>query len=87
MNKCPRHGNETCEDCEVERLEILIRRYKRMIRELATHIKVSEEAILDCWRAGGEALCERCGLEYLEHPQIPDYPTFHLICTGRVVKL
>jgi hypothetical protein len=38
-------------------------------------------------RAGGDALCQKCGLKYVEHPQVPDYPTFHVNCNDDVLKL
>lgn len=72
---------------EVQVLKERIHRFRRMAREMASRITVTEDAILDCMRAGGDALCKVCGLEYLEHPQIPGYPTFHLACTGKVMKL
>jgi hypothetical protein len=40
----------------------------------------------DYERVGGDAECERCHLPYLEHPQISGLPTFHLTCSGKVVK-
>ena len=40
----------------------------------------------DYERVGGDAECQDCRLPYLEHPQIPGLPTFHLTCGGKVVK-
>lgn len=37
-------------------------------------------------RAGGDVECKDCGQLYVEHPQIQDYPTFHALCDGRIVK-
>lgn len=37
-------------------------------------------------RAGGDVECPACRQLYFEHPQLPGFPTFHLICSGEVVK-
>ena len=37
-------------------------------------------------RVGGDVQCETCRRPYFEHPQIDRFPTFHLICRGKVVK-
>lgn len=87
MEKCEKHGYELCDECEVDRLEVIIRRYKRMAREMAAQVPIDRDALLDCMRAAGDALCSVCGLEYIEHPQLANLPTFHLTCAGKVVKL
>jgi len=61
--------------------------YRQMSRNMASQVAVSEDAILDCMRAAGDAVCPACRLEYIEHPQLANLPTFHLICSGKVVKL
>lgn len=38
-------------------------------------------------RAGGDAECSICRLPLIEHPQIPEWATFHVVCDGRTVKL
>ena len=38
-------------------------------------------------RASSECPCLICTLEYREHPGIPHFPTFHVICNGTRVKL
>lgn len=38
-------------------------------------------------RAGGDAECPVCRLPLIEHPEIPGFPTFHVICDHRTVKL
>lgn len=37
-------------------------------------------------RAGGEVECQDCRRLYLEHPEITGYPTFHVLCSGEIVK-
>lgn len=37
-------------------------------------------------RAGGDVECSTCRLLYLEHPELPKYPTFHMLCSGKIVK-
>jgi hypothetical protein len=46
-----------------------------------THVPMDEFT-----RADGECLCDKCGLWYLDHPEVFETPTFHLLCNGRVVK-
>jgi len=42
--------------------------------------------ITDFGRAAGGAICERCGLEYVEHPMgLEEW--LHLLCDGKQVKL
>lgn len=37
-------------------------------------------------RAGGDVECQDCRIAYYEHPQLPGFPTFHMICSGEIVK-
>jgi hypothetical protein len=37
-------------------------------------------------RAGGDVECQFCRQPYVEHPELPKFPTFHLLCSGAVVK-
>lgn len=37
-------------------------------------------------RAGGDVECRTCRLVYVEHPELPGWPTFHMICSGDIVK-
>lgn len=41
----------------------------------------------DYVRAGGDTICEGCGFEYREHPEARGFPTLHILCDGRLVKL
>lgn len=59
------------------------RRYRMVARQLAFRLR---EALGDPeWvRAGGNCVCERCGLEFYDHPQVG---IMHVLCDGRWVKL
>jgi hypothetical protein len=37
-------------------------------------------------RAGGDVECATCRRLYVEHPELPGFPTFHMICSGDIVK-
>lgn len=37
-------------------------------------------------RAGGDVECAACRIPYKEHPELPRLPTFHMLCSGDVVK-
>lgn len=37
-------------------------------------------------RAGGDVECAQCRLPYVEHPELPRFPTFHVLCSGEIVK-
>lgn len=43
----------------------------------------------ECFRAGGEAVCESCALPYWKHPQVAkeEAPTLVRACDGRLLKL
>lgn len=40
----------------------------------------------DWRRAGGDALCERCGYTYLQHPEVRGF-ALNILCNGDLVKL
>lgn len=63
----------------------LWRRYRKQARLIADMVDDSF-AERDFERAGGQCVCEHCGLEYLDHPQVHD-GILHLLCDGRFVKL
>ncbi len=58
--------------------------------------KMLETAGADCWRklmeagkyerAGGDVVCPTCRQPFVEHPELPGFPTFHWICRGEIVK-
>lgn len=37
-------------------------------------------------RAAGNAECARCGIVFLDHPEVPGFPTFHMLCDHTIVK-
>lgn len=75
---------------EADKLKIEKRGFQLMARS------ITEKAAFGMWalamydgnyeRVGGDVECPTCRLPYLEHPELPGYPTFHLICSGEVVK-
>lgn len=38
-------------------------------------------------RAGCNCVCEICGENYIDHPQIEEHPELHVICDWRIYKL
>lgn len=38
------------------------------------------------WRAGGDVECTLCRRPYMEHPELPGFATFHMLCSGEIVK-
>lgn len=66
------------------------RRFQVMAREMFKKIDQNswkaaiEEGKYE--RVGGDAECSICRLTYLEHPELPGFPTFHLVCNGKIVK-
>jgi hypothetical protein len=74
-------------------LELIERRFKRQklaIVALKAHIAyLMSELRREGWqdrklrRVNGEALCE-CGVSYNDHPDLD--PTFHVECSGHIVK-
>lgn len=41
----------------------------------------------DFVRTAGDAVCDGCGFEHREHPEARGFPTLHILCDGRLVKL
>lgn len=42
----------------------------------------------DFIRVSGDAVCEKCGLSFFDHPNVhPDCPSMALTCDGTFVKL
>lgn len=66
--------------------EVRWRCYQRMARRMAALIPRSQIRIDDFIRADGRVICEECGLNYFDHPELMGMPTFHLLCTGLVIK-
>ena len=70
--------------------------YLRFLRRTNRLIKldISENEITNLIvRASQDCECEKCGLEYKNHPYLENsldsegYPYLHVICTGLIVKL
>jgi hypothetical protein len=68
--------------------------YKRMAENLARVVQTGGSVEVaraihrgSAERADGGCICSACGLEYIQHPQLLEMPTFHLLCDGKVVKL
>ncbi len=41
----------------------------------------------DVARASCRCICDICGLEYIDHPQIEEYTELHVVCDWSVYKL
>lgn len=39
------------------------------------------------FRAGGDVVCDACGMLYYDHPIEPDMEILHVLCSGARVKL
>jgi hypothetical protein len=66
--------------------EVRWRCYQRMARKMAALIPVTAVPMDEFVRADGQMVCLECGLHYSDHPEVRNTPTFHLLCSGRVVK-
>lgn len=44
-------------------------------------------ARIDCDRMGGGAICEACGFELHDHPELPGAEFLTVLCDGSVAKL
>lgn len=62
------------------------RSFQLMARNMAALIPKGAPGIMDWGRAGGETICLKCGLAYIEHP-LGMEPYLHLLCDGKQVKL
>jgi hypothetical protein len=65
--------------------EVRWRCYQRMARRMAALIPKSQIE-MDFERADGRCVCQECGLYFLDHPEVANMPTFHILCSGRTVK-
>lgn len=76
-------------DC-VKKLKLRCRGFQVMAREFVNGIEqyswmaAIEEGKYE--RAGGDVECHTCHLLYFEHPELPKWPTFHMLCNGEIVK-
>ena len=65
-----------------EATETTLRRFRRMAIMLASQIPGSDDFV----RASGQAHCELCGLELIDHPVCGD-ELLHVRCDGVLCKL
>lgn len=85
---CPACGNPTVKLDHVQKCVGAMRAKLRHLQLMVKHIAVFAEAPhpLTYERAGGDCVCDKCGLEYVEHPKgSEDFLT--LLCSGAQVKL
>ena len=66
---------------EIERLR---RSYQRMAEKMAAMVKLPDNWE-ETFQRVGDVACDHCGLLFREHPSVE--PTFHLLCSGKIVKL
>lgn len=75
---------------EADKLKIEKRGFQIMSRRVmeAASLGFAKSAIDEgnYARAGGDVECQFCRQPYVEHPEISGFPTFHLLCSGAVVK-
>jgi hypothetical protein len=75
---------------EIRKIREERRGFQIMARNMMMHanpgfwLAAMEEGKYD--RASGEAECSVCRQVYMEHPQLTDLPTFHMLCSGEIVK-
>jgi hypothetical protein len=62
------------------------RAWRKMARAMAELIPKDLFHAEDVERAGGQVLCKTCRIPFSLHPEAWGMPTFHLICSGDVVK-
>lgn len=60
------------------------RRYRKQARMLAKLVDASNSEMTFV-RAGGHCVCEHCGLDYLDNPELDS--VLFLLCDGTFVKL
>lgn len=80
----------TALQAEADRLKLERRGFQVMARKLATWSSQHWEMLMDDGkyeRCGTDAECSECRQTYIEHPQLEGFPTFHITCNGKIVKL
>lgn len=58
---------------------------RQMAGEIAPITRIAESIPYE--RAGGDVVCLKCGIEYVEHPLAPEAEWLRIICGGKRVKL
>ena len=89
--KWPGLPNEWCVHClaqsGLEHLESTRRRqFMLMAKHMAVLVTADELVPPNYERAGGDCVCAKCGLEYVEHPR-GSLEFLTLLCNGDQVKL
>ena len=88
---CPVCGNPTVKLDHVQKCVAKLRLERRGFQIMA------REMLSQClWRpmmdagkyerAGGNVECPECLQTYVEHPELPNFPTFHMVCSGEIIK-
>lgn len=77
-------------EVEIQELRISRRGFQIMARAMLLHGNHHKWAAMleqgRYERAGGDVECKICRQPYFLHPQLPELPTFHLLCDGSIVK-
>ena len=79
------HKGHRCPYCDQK----LMRGFFLMAKNMAALIPKlpgGTPGITDFGRAGGDCICKKCGLPYIEHPMGME-TWLHLLCDGKQVKL
>ncbi len=63
------------------------RGFQLMARNMASFVQATTPGLTDFGHADGQCICQKCGLEYIEHPSAPDATYLVLLCDGRQAKL
>lgn len=90
MREYPKPNECTCLVKVVQKLKLERRGFQVMAREMFKGIdpgfwqSAMEAGKYD--RASGDAECTDCRMVLREHPQLPNLPTFHMLCNGEIVK-
>lgn len=72
---------------EVRRLRLEKRGFQVMARKMLDQClwqPMMEEGKYE--RASHDVECPDCRRIYAEHPQLPGFPTFHMLCSGKIIK-
>jgi len=88
--KWPGMPAEWCIHClaqsGLEHLEgVRSRKFQLMAKAMGHQANLRIEYVDKYERAGGDVVCQHCGLAYFEHPKAVDFLT--LLCDGSLVKL
>lgn len=68
-------------------MDQVTRQYRAQARNMAKLIVIPKDNLYDAMRCDGAVECLDCRLPYRDHPEIEGFPTFHIRCDGKVLKL